>query len=154
MIVMSSRFGVLEVPESKVLTFPNGLIGFPAGKRFVLVERGSAVVWLQCVDDPALAFPAVEATHLGPSYPKRPVADVARDAGLGPGRYLVLLVVHLAAGALCANMLAPVLVELRSREGAQVVLDPDEYDTSVPLSQLRAMIVTPRARVEARANSA
>lgn len=152
MIVKSSRFDILDVPDTKVITLSGGLIGFPSATRFVIVERGSAVVWLQSVDDPTLAFPVVEATRIRASYPDRPLAEIAESAGLGEGRWIAMLVVHVAEGALCANLLAPVLVDLETLRGGQVVLDPEEYDTSVPLSAIRTPAVSARGCAEPRPN--
>ena len=38
MIVQSTRFGELDVPEEQILDFPQGVLGFPAEKQFALME--------------------------------------------------------------------------------------------------------------------
>ena len=58
MRIESDKLGQLEVDESTVLTFPQGLLGFDEARRFALVDTHDSGVyfWLQSIDDPALAF--------------------------------------------------------------------------------------------------
>src|SRR5258708_7634704 len=58
MEIQTSRFGTLVVEDDRVMTFPNGLLGFPNCSRFALIQTGSEnyFFWLQSVEDPSLAF--------------------------------------------------------------------------------------------------
>jgi len=38
MLLETTRFGMISVDESRAITFPKGLLGFPAYKRYVLIE--------------------------------------------------------------------------------------------------------------------
>jgi flagellar assembly factor FliW len=57
----STRFGTIEVPDDTILTFPSGMIGFGDLHRYSIVKQreDSVFLWLQSVDDGALAFPIV-----------------------------------------------------------------------------------------------
>ena len=59
--IESTRFGTIEVPEDTILTFPSGMIGFGDLHRYSIVKQreDSVFLWLQSVDDGALAFPIV-----------------------------------------------------------------------------------------------
>jgi flagellar assembly factor FliW len=132
-----TRFGDIEVDDSRAVTFPRGLIGFPDARRFVLLEpRGRApVAWLQSLDIPELAFPVVDGNRIGDQYPQPAAPELARSAGLGSSE-LALLVIVAATGAqrsLIGNVLAPLVVDLQSRTGAQVVLDHRVFSASAPL---------------------
>lgn len=132
-----TRFGDIEVDDARTVTFPRGLIGFPDARRFVLLEpRGRApVAWLQSLDVPELAFPVVDGARIDPSYPQPAPQELARGAGLGASE-LALMVIVAATGqqrGLVANMLAPLVVDLESRTGAQVVLDHRVFSASAPL---------------------
>jgi len=134
----NTRFGDIEVDDSRSVTFPRGLIGFPDARRFILLEpRGRApVAWLQSIDVPELAFPVVDGACIDPSYPQPAPPELARAAGLGATE-LALMVIVAATGhqrSLVANMLAPLVVDLESRTGAQVVLDHRVFSASAPLS--------------------
>ena len=58
MEIQSTRFGRLNVDDDRVMTFPNGLLGFPSYTRFALIQTGQEnyFFWLQSVDEPNLAF--------------------------------------------------------------------------------------------------
>ena len=59
--INSTRFGTVEIDESLVLTFEQGMIGFPDQQRYVVLKQrdDSVFMWLHAVDDGALAFPVV-----------------------------------------------------------------------------------------------
>ncbi len=57
----STRFGTIDVPDDTILTFPSGMIGFGDLHRYAILKQreDSVFLWLQSVDDGALAFPIV-----------------------------------------------------------------------------------------------
>jgi flagellar assembly factor FliW len=59
--VPSRRFGDLQLPESDLIEFPEGLVGL-GGSRYVVVttDDQSPFRWLQSVDDPDLALPVTD----------------------------------------------------------------------------------------------
>ena len=61
MLVANTRFGDLEISEEQIIYFPKGIIGFEGLERYVLLNATDKVSWLQSVDEPALAFPVVQA---------------------------------------------------------------------------------------------
>lgn len=132
-----TRFGEIELEDSKAIVFPRGLIGFPEARRYVLLERGSRgpVAWLQSLDTPELAFPVIDGVTIGGSYPEPAPAKLAHEAGISESQLAILVVVAAEKGkGLVANLLAPLVVDLESRSGAQVVLDPRKYSAAAPLS--------------------
>jgi len=61
MEVRTTRFGVVEIAEDRVITFPKGLLGFGQMKRYCLLEPGNdaCFFWLQSLDDPTLGLDTV-----------------------------------------------------------------------------------------------
>ena len=137
MRITGTRFGEIELEDGKAIVFPRGLIGFPEARRYVLLERGSRgpVAWLQSLDTPELAFPVVDAAKIDGAYPDPAPAKLAHEAGISESQLAVLVVVAAENGkGLVANLLAPLVVDLESRSGAQVVLDPRKYSATAPRS--------------------
>ncbi len=132
-VIEQTRFGTIEIEESRVLNFENGLIGFPEQTRFVLLEpdAGKMVAYLQSLVTPGLAFPVWDAAGYD-TYPQPASAVLAKSAGLPAGDYAVLVVVaaKVEAKTLEANLLAPIIVEVESRKCAQVVLDARRFSAS------------------------
>ena len=118
------------VEDIPVIEMVAPMPGFPDHQRFALVQLDETGVLcsLQSVDDPDLRFLVVPPGAFFPDY--APVIDDATVATLGistPEDAMVLLVVNPGeeAGAATANLLAPVVVNLATRQGGQVVLDED-----------------------------
>ena len=137
MIVDGTRFGQIELEDERIITFPTGLIGFASQRRFVLLERvrDGKFAWLQCLDTPSLAFPVVDASLLDVGHPQHILEEAARGAGLPTSDLAVLIIVAMRSGEnhVMANMLAPLLIDIGSRVGAQVVLDPRAYASQAPM---------------------
>lgn len=135
-----TRFGNIEVDESRAIAVPRGLIGFPEETKFVLLEPapGRTVAWLQSMTTPSLAFPVVDGATIGTDYPDPSAAALARDAALADSDVSVLVIVSARAAEknLVANVLAPIVVDLSKRQAAQVVLDPRKYSAARPLERV------------------
>ena len=132
--VRSDRFGNYEVSAERVLRFPEGLVGFPEARQFVLLEpsrAGSPFHYLLCIDLPELGFVVCDAANLCPGY----LADVPRLPEVAAEDLAVLALVTVPADArqMTANLMAPLLVDCRSGRGRQVVLDTGRHPLRYPL---------------------
>src|SRR5665213_3581639 len=81
MQIETSRFGKLSIDEERIITFPNGLLGFPEYRRYALVQSsaGNYFFWLQSLDDPSLAFVVADPTTFFKDF-QIPVKDELREA--------------------------------------------------------------------------
>jgi flagellar assembly factor FliW len=141
MIVETLRFGRIEVPEEAVVTLAEGMLGFPARRRFCLFPYGpgSALCWMQSIEDQGLAFLVVEPHQLFPDYEVE-LSD-AHAAALELERpedaaLLALLTISHDARAVTANLAGPIVINLRSRKARQVVLDDERYSTKHLLASI------------------
>jgi flagellar assembly factor FliW len=116
------------------LEFLGPVAGFPDYRRFVLVELGesSLLCALRSLDDPGLRFLVVPPGPFFPDYTPEIDDDWADRLELTSDQDALVLVVvtpGAAAGDATANLLAPVVINVRTRRAAQIVLD----DSSLPL---------------------
>lgn len=144
-----TKFGTIEVEAETVIHFPNGLVGFPSETQFVLLERpgGKLVGYLQSLRTSTLAFPVMDGTGFE-NYPDPSIEVLASGVDLD-SRDLALLVIVAAqppTKLLQANLLAPIIVDVASRIGAQCVLDPRKFSASQVLGDPMAIV---KARIEA-----
>lgn len=116
--------------EIPVIDMVEPLPGFPGARRFALVrlDEEGVLCALRSVDEPALRFLVVPPQLFFPDY--EPVVDDATVAALGidSADDVVVLAVVNAGGSpadATVNLLAPVLVNTATRQGAQVVLTDD-----------------------------
>lgn len=143
MQVETARFGLIDVADDRILSFPDGLPGFPDAHQFALIDvaDNDVVYWLQCLDDPGLAFMAAVPWPFFPDY--EPEIDDDSQAALGltdaaDAMVLCLLTVHREQQQVTANLLGPVVVNHHTRIGAQIVLDDSELTTDAPLAAAAA----------------
>lgn len=138
MQITTSRFGVLDALDDQVVEIDGGLLGFPDASRYVRVEIPDAEgwLWLQSVDDPDLAFLAIDAFLFFPGYDlELPEADVeAIELEVSTDAEVLALVTVRRAddGAMegiTANLLGPLVINNRTKRGRQVVLSDSQYST-------------------------
>lgn len=134
MQVPTKRFGTLEVEPENVLTFPEGLIGFPDHHEFVAVDfqvTGECVRWLQSVSEPALGFVTLDPRAVFPDYdPEFCPADL-QPLCSDPGELVLLSVVTVPPDIrkMTANLQAPLVINPHKRLGRQVIVTWPEYTT-------------------------
>lgn len=146
MEVETTRFGKIQVEEAAVIRFEAGLIGFRNHREFVLVPHGSSsvIAWLQSLVAPDLAFPVLSAHGIVAEYPDVPLGPVAERAGIrGDAEDLAVLAVLSAPPGQppTVNLLAPLLVDSRTRAGAQVFLEGSRFTTQ----EILALPLDPKA---------
>jgi len=141
MQVHTTRFGVLQIPDDRVLEFPKGLLGFSQFTRYCLLEPGddACFFWLQCLDEPSLAFVVTDPTLFVPEYavPIRP--DQMVELKLGKlEEAQVFVIVNKVDQTLTGNLQGPLVVNTMTRSGEQMVLAEKRWTTRHPLVQVAA----------------
>lgn len=141
MAILTSVTTIGNEPEADLpeLVFPAGLPGFPDVRRFALVRWGdgdSPFSLLRSLEDPDLAFVLVPPNLFFPNYAPELDDDTAERLRLHDSEdalVLVMVTVGERAADATANLIAPVVVNRRTREAAQVVLVGSEHDLRTPL---------------------
>ena len=139
MLIETSRFGEIEVDEQRFITFEHGILGFPAEKRYALVQtaEGSGFYWLQAVDRPDLAFVVCDPRLFVADYRAPIKTEELKMIGLNdPERAQVFIIVNKVDDLLTGNLQGPVVVNVDSRDAKQLVLSDKRYSTRHPLMRL------------------
>jgi flagellar assembly factor FliW len=141
MDVRTTRFGTVSIAEDRVITLPQGLLGFPQATRFCLLEPGddACFFWLQSMDEPSLAFVVTDPSLFVPEYsvPIRP----EQVSGLGLDSLddaQVFVIVNKVDQQLTGNLQGPLVINTRSRTGEQLVLAEKRWTTRHPLVRIGA----------------
>jgi flagellar assembly factor FliW len=132
--IKTSRFGVIEIEDDKLLTFPFGIIGYPEARTFSLIGKpeNAPYYWLQCVNQPELSFVVAPLLLIRPDYDLHFNADERLTLRLEENeRPLLLGVVVIPEDPMQStiNLLAPVVINERSRLGWQIINDNSRYRT-------------------------
>ncbi len=130
-------FGKLSYREESVFDFPFGLPAFEHEKQFVLIESAThaPLVFLQSLAKPALCFLAFPILVVDRDYQLEVAREDLEALGLDPERQpalgseaLVLALVSLHDGiSATANLMAPIVVNLKSRLGLQSIRHDSRY---------------------------
>lgn len=141
MEIQTSRFGQIDVDDERIMTFPNGLLGFPSYNRFALIQTGQEnyFFWLQSVDEPNLAFVITDPAIFFKDYQVPVREETAQELQLTDPAYLQTFVICNKVGEwLTGNLLGPIVVNAQNRLGQQVVLTEKKWTTRQPLLRLEA----------------
>ncbi len=134
----TTRFGTLEIKEESVLTFPSGILGFPDWTRYVLLDHDTDAPfkWLQCVEQPDLAFVVLDPVLFKPDYqvsiPADAMTEVEGREGDDVSVVTILTIPSDDPTRVTANLRGPLLMNLRTRRCKQLVLSED-IPTRYPL---------------------
>ena len=139
--VSSIVLGELELPESSIITFNDGLHGFTAHKRFALVPAArDGLFWLQSLAHRDIAFLLVDPFQASPGYEVDLGATERLALGLAsPDDVLILAIVTISSdpNALpTANLRGPIVINVQSRLGRQVVTTDEAHDVKTPVDVL------------------
>jgi flagellar assembly factor FliW len=139
LVIASDVLGPLTVGRAELLRFPQGLYGFPECHGWVLVPtKREGLFWLQSTQHAPLAFLLVDPFTHFPGYAvDLSAADLARVGTSEPSEIVVLAVVTVGSrdGAPpTANLQGPVVLNMRAREGFQIVLSVEGYGTREPFT--------------------
>ncbi|MDA8275956.1 MAG: flagellar assembly protein FliW [Actinomycetota bacterium] len=120
------------------ITFASGLPGFDDLRRFVVEPLGPELApfcRLRCLDRAGVEFIVVPPGLLFPDYAVEVDDDVVARLELAAEDAVVLTIVTLAEGGRVptANLLGPLVINRRTRAGAQVVQHGSGYEVAVPL---------------------
>jgi flagellar assembly factor FliW len=122
----SSRFGELEAKEEKIINFPDGLVGFPALKRFIVIDHKDTLIkWLQSIDDPDMAFIVASPDIMTSEYSISLDSTIKKYLQLEHDNDLVILLILRVEGEeVVANFQGPLIINAQNMRGAQIVLEP------------------------------
>lgn len=148
MDIQTSRFGLVNVEDERIITFAQGLLGFPEHSQFALLQTGTDnyFFWLQSVSDPNLAFVITDPTIFFRDYEIPLRDDVLADLTLeDPAAAQTFVICNKVGDWLTGNLLGPLVVNVNNRSGIQVVLTDKKWTTRQPLLRLQSEVLAKSA---------
>lgn len=136
MLIDTRYFGQVDIEDSKIIHFENGLFGFEEYTDYTILydsesEERPFFSWLQSTTEKGLAFPVVNPQNVMPEYD-----PVVEDALLEPlGEFgendMVVLLLATVPGDVkktSVNMKAPLVIHAGSRKGMQIIAENSDYE--------------------------
>ena len=123
--------------DDSIICFEEGVIGVPRARRFELLDRpGSSIRILRCLDIEGFCLPVVDPLLADPEYHPAIGSRVAETLELQADEpALLLAVTSLEPDGPVANLRAPVIVNVRRRVAAQVILEDRRYPLRARVAQ-------------------
>jgi flagellar assembly factor FliW len=138
MLIKTVNFGELEVPDDKIITFKEGLPGFPQIHRFTVLELDELkpFQYLQALDDPPIALFVINPFVIDQTYEFRLTESDMEDVNSKNSAELAVYAVATIPddpSQATINLMAPIVINDRDRCGKQVILHESKYSVRHPL---------------------
>lgn len=132
MLLKTGHFGEIEIGDESVITFEGGIPGFEDMHRFVILEddEQSLLKWLQSIDNAELAFIIVNPFAIKKDYDIEIKDEVVKQLRINEPSDAVIysiVVVPEDTSKISMNLKAPIVINSKTKVGAQVVLEDDKY---------------------------
>jgi len=134
---INTRFGEVEYDPENLLHFPAGLIGLPNLRRFIVMpnKKKGPLFWIQCVDDPDIAFVLTDPTNFFLDYLLQPDTSERQSLHIDDNdECFVLTVVTVPPDQnITLNLAAPIFFAPKSNRAIQVIMEGTGYSSKTPL---------------------
>ena len=144
MKIETKIFGEIEISEEKIVTFQDGIIGFPEMKRFALLhdeERGAGagIRFLQSLDEPGFAMPVMDPLIVKPDYDPEVNDELLSAAGNVTADNILVLVTATIPGDLTGmsvNLQGPFVINVEEHKACQVIVENGDYPVKFPVYEI------------------
>ena len=141
MKINTRLFGEIEISDNKIITFENGIIGFPGMKKFALIHdeeegKGAGIRFLQSLDEAEFAMPVMDPLLVKPDYD--PEVDDELLSGIGnvtEDNLLVLVTVSVPSDLtrMSVNLQGPFVINAETHKACQIIVDNGDYPVKFPI---------------------
>jgi len=124
--------------DDVIISFPRGLVGFPQLTAFRLFEPsdGYPIKFLQAVDREEVSFTCIDIKAIVPDYVVPLSDDDAQGLALhepADALILALLAIPEDPKKMTANLAGPLVVNIRTLQARQIVLNIDKFPLQFPI---------------------
>lgn len=139
MTIETRLFGKITIEDEKLITFPEGIVGFPFLNQFALIHdadnENAPIMWLQSMDEPAFAMPVIEPHLVASDYNPTvndeylaPVGELAQDQIYT----LVTITVPPEIEKMSVNLKAPIVINMENNKAVQIIVE-DDFQVKHPI---------------------
>ena len=133
MRVKTRLFGEIDIEDNKIITFPNGLVGFPDMKKFTIIydeekPGKNGIIWFQSLDEPQFAMPVMEPNAVVPDYNPTVNDELLTPLGeLTEDNLYVLVSVTVPKDItkMTVNLKGPIVINTDTLLANQIVVEDD-----------------------------
>ena len=140
MNISTTRFGDMDIDESRVVCMKDGMLGFENLKKYVLLMHGENIPfwWFQSVEDGSVAFVVINSLVVKQDYEAvLSDAEVKSLEIVSPEDTILLSVVTIRSDPfkVTVNLRAPVVVNTKKMLAKPLVLVKQDYSVQYPITE-------------------
>lgn len=140
MVVRSARLGDFHVEEKDMITFHDGILGFPESKGYAWVhsiEPNLPIECLQCAINEQLTFMIVDPFLFTPEYEFELSEEIKQTLNITSEEQIVVRVILTARSDsnTTLNLRAPLIINVTNNQAAQIILDGPQYQLQYPIGR-------------------
>ena len=138
MQIETIRFGVVEIDESKLIMFSEGIPGLEEYRKYALLQFADSypIIWLQSVEEGGVCLPVVDTFAVLPDYVFEIGDDDVAELELKSPEELHcvnVLVIPTDVKGMTANLAAPIIINTITGKAKQIMLTGSEYNVRAPV---------------------
>ncbi|HOK02915.1 MAG TPA: flagellar assembly protein FliW [Spirochaetota bacterium] len=131
--VLTKMYGEIEVDDSQIIDFPDGILGFDFVKKFVIIDtenQNSPFKWMQAYDEKDLAFVIIRPVDFMKDYDLViSQSDYEAVQASSAEELIVFAIVTIPENPekMTANLQGPIIINPVKRLGRQAISMSDKY---------------------------
>lgn len=125
--------------DEDIIHFERGLPGFENLRRFIVSSQAEHAPfhWMHSLDQPGLRFVLINPMTICPDYDPRLTKVHLDDIGIRTKEdillYVIVTIDNHNPNKSTANLLGPILINIREHRGNQIILDDARYSVRSPI---------------------
>jgi flagellar assembly factor FliW len=141
--LLTRQLGEVDYTDDSVFRFPFGLPGFEDERAFVFIRKADTepIIFMQSLSQPKLCFIMLPILVADPNYCLHLSVEDAAEIGLPTDRLPEIGEDMFCGALICAgdgvaptaNLMSPIVVNLKDRVGAQLIRSDSGYSHQSPL---------------------
>lgn len=133
MEVKTKTLGTVNVEKDKIITFPNGILGFEEYHDYALIESEyKPFFWMQSLDTQNLAFLIIDPFIIAENYEldvdDKTLAEIEIESAADVIVFAIVTVPS-NGGPVTANLQGPVVINKKNNQAMQVILSDQRWTT-------------------------
>ncbi|WP_205603372.1 flagellar assembly protein FliW [Heyndrickxia shackletonii] len=142
MKLQTKYHGEIEIKKDDILTFTNGLPGFPDEREFILLplQENQLFSILQSLQTKEVAFVLTSPFEFFSEYEIQLDSQTLEQLEIKNDKdvtVMVILTVHDPFNQTTANLQAPIVTNIKNRQSKQLILNDSRYKTKHPIFTLQ-----------------
>ncbi|HOK40305.1 MAG TPA: flagellar assembly protein FliW [bacterium] len=132
MKILTKAFGEVEIDPKDIIKIKTGIFGFPKYTKYIImmIPEEEPFAWLQCVEEPNLAFVIIRPEVFKKNYRLKVDNEVLNTLSVKSVDELIsyaIVVVPENLELMTANLQGPIVINPKTKEGVQAISLVEEY---------------------------